>query len=158
MTKMTLQELSQRMVDMEVGLAMRLDDFAAQLARFESHLATVKEHLEAKMPAADRSPEAPTAFRHRIDPRFVARRLNLRKLESRVAALLAEGRSVDQIAAVMGRRETTVRWFLKQIYGRLEISTQAQLVRLLLPPTTERGGETRAARKKSPGGGSPPGR
>ena len=52
--------------------------------------------------------------------------------ESRVAARLAEGRSVREIAASEGYQEGYVRWLLKQIYRKHGLSGQVGLVRLVL--------------------------
>ena len=49
-----------------------------------------------------------------------------------MAALLASGRTVRDIAAATGRQENTVYKHLKQMYRKLGISRQAELVRLVL--------------------------
>ena len=69
---------------------------------------------------------------HRIDPGLVARTLGLTPMESRVAAWLAEGRSVDEMAGAMGHTKHAVYWHLQRIYRKLSISRQAELVRLVL--------------------------
>ena len=79
-----------------------------------------------------------------IDPPFVAERLGLTPAESRVVVALAEGRSVREIAAALGLKESTVRWFLRQIHRKLDISRQAQLVRAVLMLPRESGDETDA--------------
>ena len=66
----------------------------------------------------------------RIDPDLVAETLGLTPAESRVATALAEGRNVRDIAAATRRKESTVRWFIRQIYEKQGISKQADLVRL----------------------------
>ena len=70
---------------------------------------------------------------HRIDPGLVAKTLGLTPMESRVAAGLAEGRSVDEMAGAMGHTKHAVYWHLQRIYRKLSISRQAELVRLVLP-------------------------
>ena len=70
---------------------------------------------------------------HRIDPGLVARTLGLTPMESRLAARLAEGRSVDEMARAMGNTKHAVYWHLQRIYRKLSISRQAELVRLVLP-------------------------
>ena len=70
---------------------------------------------------------------HRIDPGLVARTLGLTPMESRVAAWLAEGRSVDEMAGAMGNTKHAIYWHLQRIYRKLSISRQAELVRLVLP-------------------------
>ena len=70
---------------------------------------------------------------HRIDPGLVATALGLTPMESRVAAWLAEGRSVDEMAGAMGNTKHAVYWHLQRIYRKLSISRQAELVRLVLP-------------------------
>ena len=69
---------------------------------------------------------------HRIDPGLVAAALGLTPPESRVAVGLAEGKSVRDIAKVTGLSEHTLYWHLKQIYQKLPISRQVDLVRLVL--------------------------
>ena len=49
-----------------------------------------------------------------------------------VAAWLAEGRTVREIAISTGRKEKSVYWHLEQIYAKRGISRQADLVRLVL--------------------------
>ncbi len=67
-----------------------------------------------------------------VDPALVAQVLCLTQAESQVAALLAEGRTVREIAVAMGCKESSVYWYLKQTYAKLDISRQADLIRLVL--------------------------
>lgn len=67
-----------------------------------------------------------------IDPRRVAASLALTPAESRVAALLAEGNSVRDIATLTDRKENSVRWHVMRMHRKLDISRQADLVRLVL--------------------------
>ena len=69
--------------------------------------------------------------RARLDPDPVAAVLGLTSAESQMAVLLAEGRSVRDIAAA-GRSEHTVRWHMKHIFAKLGVSRQAELVHLVL--------------------------
>ena len=71
-------------------------------------------------------------YQPRLDPDFVARTLDLTPAESHIAVWLAEGRSVRDIAVTTGRQEGTVYWHMKQIYHKLALSRQADLVRLML--------------------------
>ncbi len=68
----------------------------------------------------------------RIDPAVVSALLGLTTAESRVAAWLAEGWTVRDIAVATGRRESTVRWHVKRIHEKHGLSRQADLVRLVL--------------------------
>ena len=72
------------------------------------------------------------ANRPRIDPQWVAEALGLTPSEARVAALLAEGRSVRDIAASAGHRESYVRSQLRDIYKKLGLPGQVALVRAVL--------------------------
>ena len=72
------------------------------------------------------------ASRTRIDPARVAQAFGLTPSEGRVAALLAEGRSVREIGAAAGYQESYVRWLLKQVYKKQGISGQVALVRQVL--------------------------
>lgn len=69
----------------------------------------------------------------KIDPDLVAETLGLTLAESRVVTALAEGSSVRDIARATRRKESTVRWFIRQIYDKQGISRQTDLVRLGLP-------------------------
>ena len=73
----------------------------------------------------------------RIDPGMVARTLRLTPAESQVAVVLAEGKNVREIARATGLTEgaISIYWHLKQIYHRLPISRQVDLVRLVLSIT-----------------------
>ena len=68
----------------------------------------------------------------RIDPGLVAAILGLTPMESQVAVWLAEGRTVREIAVLTGRQANTVYAHLKQIYQKLGIARQADVVRLVL--------------------------
>ena len=72
------------------------------------------------------------ASRPRVDPARVAQAFGLTPSEGRAAALLAEGRSVREIAAAAGYQESYVRWLLKQVYKKQGISGQVALVRQVL--------------------------
>ena len=74
--------------------------------------------------------------RHRrIAPDLVATSLELTRAESRVAAWLAEGKSVREMAAATGNTEGAIYWHLKRIYRKHSLSGQADLVRLVLSLT-----------------------
>ena len=70
--------------------------------------------------------------RPRIDSDLVAAALELTPSESQVATLLAEGKTVRDIAVATRRQANTVYWLLKQVYDKHGISRQAELVRLVL--------------------------
>ena len=74
-------------------------------------------------------PAGPSA----IDARLVAAALDLTPAQSQVAAMLAEGHGVSDIAAATGRRPSTVRVLSKQIHKRRGVSSRAEVVRLVLP-------------------------
>ena len=82
-----------------------------------------------------------------IDPHQVAAALALTPAESRVAALLAEGNSVRDIVALTGRKENSVRWHIMRMHRKLDISRQADLVRLVLS-VREASGSQRALQQK----------
>ena len=68
----------------------------------------------------------------RLDPDVVARTLRLTPAESQVAVWLADGKSVRDIALTTGLTDGAIYWHLKQIYHKLPISRQVDLVRLVL--------------------------
>ena len=73
------------------------------------------------------------AGRHpRLDPDVVARTLGLTPAESQVAVWVADGTPVRDIARVTGLTDGAIYWHLKQIYRKLPISRQVDLVRLVL--------------------------
>ncbi|MEM8589021.1 MAG: helix-turn-helix domain-containing protein [Pseudomonadota bacterium] len=53
--------------------------------------------------------------------------------EAETALLIAEGRSPKDVADLSGRSINTVRWQLKSIYDKLDVSSQHQLVRKVTP-------------------------
>ena len=73
--------------------------------------------------------------RYRVAPDLVATTLGLSPAESQVAAWLAEGQSVRQMAKAKGVTENAIYWHLRQIYQKQHISRQADLVRLVLSIT-----------------------
>ena len=68
----------------------------------------------------------------RLDAGLVASVLGLSAIEGRVAVLLAEGRTVPEIAVRCKRAHTTVRTHVRRIHARLGVSRRADLVRLVL--------------------------
>ena len=68
----------------------------------------------------------------RIDPVLVETALGLTPAESRVAVLLAEGRTVRDIAAATGRKVSTIRTHVKHVFAKHGLSRQMDLVRLVL--------------------------
>ncbi len=72
------------------------------------------------------------ARRPRIDAQRVAVTLGLTPSEGRMAALMAEGLRVREIAAAQGWRESYVRWLVEQTYRKLGVSGQVELARQVL--------------------------
>ena len=73
--------------------------------------------------------------RPRIDRGLIASVLGLTPGESQVAAWLAEGRTVRDIALTTGRTESAIHGHLRQIFVKCGISRQVDLVRLVLSIT-----------------------
>ena len=71
------------------------------------------------------------AWRWDIDPERVADLLGLTPAESRIAVLLAQGRSIDEVASETGRGRNTVKWHIRHIYAKHGLSRQAELMRLV---------------------------
>ena len=67
-----------------------------------------------------------------IAPGPLGESLGLTDAESRVAAALAEGDSVREIAGATRRKESSVRWLVKQMHAKLGVSRQTDLVRTVL--------------------------
>ncbi len=68
----------------------------------------------------------------RIDSGHVAAAFGFTPAESEVACWLAEGKTVGEIAASTGRQRRSVYWLLEQIYSKLGVGRQVDLVRLVL--------------------------
>ena len=68
----------------------------------------------------------------RISPSLLSATLDLTEAQSQVAAELAAGSSVRDIAVATRRKESSVRSLVKQIHVRLGITRQADLVRMVL--------------------------
>ena len=73
------------------------------------------------------------ATRIDVDPAVVAGVLDLTEMESRVAVQLVQGMSVHEIAAAMGRKESTIRSHVKRTFVKHGLSRQADLIRLVRP-------------------------
>ena len=71
------------------------------------------------------------AARADIDPRQVADALALTPAESRIAVSLAQGMTIDDIAAETGRSRTTVKWHIRHIYDKHGLSRQIELAQLV---------------------------
>lgn len=67
-----------------------------------------------------------------VDARVVGDVLGLTPVEAEIAVLLAEGRTVRQIAAGTGRKYNTVRSHLKQMFGKLGVARQLEVAKAVL--------------------------
>ena len=67
-----------------------------------------------------------------VDTETVAEALNLTTMESQIAVLLTQGKSVREIAAETKRKENTVRHHLKGIFVKHGLARQSDLVRLVM--------------------------
>ena len=67
-----------------------------------------------------------------IDPALVSTSLGLTQMQGRIAAWVAEGRTVREIAGLLGQTEGTVRWHLHAIYHKRGLAGQVALARLVL--------------------------
>lgn len=67
-----------------------------------------------------------------VNSGLVSEVLGLTPAESRVATMLSEGKTVAEIALATGRQKSSIYWLLNQVYRKLGISRQADLVRLVL--------------------------
>ena len=68
----------------------------------------------------------------KIDEGQLSASLGLTPMQSRVAASLASGGTVQSIAVALNRSPETVRWHIKQIMVRFNLSRQGDIVRLVL--------------------------
>ena len=67
-----------------------------------------------------------------VNARNVSAALGLTPAQGRVVAALASGGTVASIAAATHRTEAAVRWHIREALGRLGLSRQADLVRVVL--------------------------
>lgn len=72
------------------------------------------------------------AKRPHVNSERVCATLGLTPTEGRVAAALAQGHTVKDIAAATSRAESTVRWTVKRVHMKLGTTRQADIVRLVL--------------------------
>lgn len=134
-----LAELKQHIKGLERGLATWRQQTETRIAAIENDVTVIKGLLAARL-RAEESDSEPEALSHEgqeadppsLDPQYAAGRLGLTRGQSRVAVMLAEGRSVSEIAAVMGRKVGTIRYYIKQLHRRLGTRRQTQLVRAVL--------------------------
>ncbi|MDE0004808.1 MAG: helix-turn-helix transcriptional regulator [Rhodospirillaceae bacterium] len=66
-----------------------------------------------------------------LDRALVEAALDLSPAESRVAVLLAQGRTVREVAAATGRSENTIRWHVRQIFAKHGLTRLGQLASLV---------------------------
>ena len=72
------------------------------------------------------------AERLELNPQALGAHLGLTPAQSHVAASLVEGKSAHDIAAETGRKVTTIKWHIRQIFAKHLMSGQADLVRLAM--------------------------
>ena len=70
--------------------------------------------------------------RPRIDTDLVSKTLGLSLAESQIAAWVAEGQTVREIATATGRTAAAIRYHLHQIFQKRGIARQADLIQLVL--------------------------
>lgn len=67
-----------------------------------------------------------------VAPQLLEASLGLTKAQSVVAALLAEGHGVSEIAAITYRSESAVRWHIRRMHANLNVSRTLDLIRICL--------------------------
>jgi len=67
-----------------------------------------------------------------IDPALLQSAYGLTPAEARVAVVLVESGTVEQVAQTLGTSPNTVRTQIKQIYAKLGVDTRARFVKLML--------------------------
>lgn len=65
-----------------------------------------------------------------LDPQMIANRFKLTPTETDIALMIANGASVETIAAQRSIHQNTIRWHLKHIFNKLGVNRQVELVRL----------------------------
>ena len=103
------------------------------MASFDANRTCCRKTCCSAVPARERSGTvADPAWRWDIDPARLADLLGLTRAESRIAVLLAQGKSIDEVAAETGLSRTTVKWHMRHIYAKNGISRQVELMRLVV--------------------------
>ena len=113
----------------------------SMLVRRESLLPRMALHvMPASSPDAGHRPRRVAALvlivdpvnRARIEPDLVEAMLGLTPVEAEIAVMLAQGRTVRQIAAATGRGYSTVRTHLKHMFAKLGGSRQFEVAQAVL--------------------------
>ena len=102
------------------GFALHVKPVTGREADYRSR------HVAALVLVAD------PASRARIEPGVVAAALGLTPTETQIAMLLAEGRTLRQIAVSTGRGYSTVRSHLKSVFAKLGCSRQFEVAQAVL--------------------------
>jgi DNA-binding CsgD family transcriptional regulator len=133
----TLVALVQSAVDVAAGLAASAGGALAieregrlPLTVLVAPLRPARDRFGASLPAAIvfiRDPEWPTPMTLALQGLF-----GLTPTEACIASMLADGRSVDDIATQKGNTPNTIRVHLKSIFAKTNTARQAQLVALIL--------------------------
>jgi len=113
------------------SMALRRSSLLLPLALHVKPVAVPRWHYGAQQVAVLVLVVDPERSRH-VAPGLIASTLGLTPGESQVAAWLAEGRGVAEMARATGHTRGAIYWHLRQIYQKLHISRQADLVRLVL--------------------------
>ena len=98
---------------------------------FPIYHAMASRHYRSLEAPGERGPDGP----HTVMKRALARQygISLSPRQAEVAVLVLKGHSSTAIGALLGISPQTVKVFRKQIYQRCNISSQAELFRMLLP-------------------------
>lgn len=96
--------------------------------RVPAHLDALFEHGRAVVFVHDPANEPPSA------PELLRAYFGLTKTEAEVAAQVATGRSMEEIAAVLGYTKETMRWYVKQLLSRTGSRSRSELMRRLASP------------------------
>lgn len=119
----------------------------------------VREAGEAVAGSSHATPDSPgrarvmlllheTARRRQIDPAVIGEVFQLTRAEAEVATGLAEGLSIEEIAAARGVTLETVRAQIRAVYNKTDVRSRADLVRMLLEMPSFDTGEAPADRRR----------
>ncbi len=122
------------------SLATANEVFAGTLARPSGarDLAVMVHAMPEIVDQNEHPPSAAAVFvrdmdsRTAMDDKILAEMFGFTATETRLAAALAGGRSMDEAAAALGIRVTTARAHLRAIFAKAGVSRQAELIRMLL--------------------------
>lgn len=125
----TLNEITMASADIRYGqprvLILRRSGGLAVSARLVAMESAAGERPQVLLTIAEGSTV-------QLDPRVLSEAYDLTRTESRIAAMIADGRSTRECSSELGVKTSTLRSHLKAIYSKTCAAGKADLVRVML--------------------------